>query len=155
MLTSTTNHTGVYNGSKAALAAVSETWRHELQPLGVRTITLVTLAVKTDAFSRDLRTEIAKNSNYFEIKDFIHGLTDGQLQASGISTRQFATRIVREVEKGTAGPVWAGAYASILRLGWWMSPQFIRVSVVLSRSKGNQLIESTGYAYRKYYSCCQ
>ncbi|KAI9867944.1 MAG: hypothetical protein M1813_007766 [Trichoglossum hirsutum] len=127
------NKPGMYNGSKAALANASETWRLELQPLGVRTITLITFSVKTNFFDGDNRTEIPETSNYFEIRDFIHGLTDGRLQASGISTRQFATKVVREVEKGAVGKVWAGGDAFVARWGWWLSPQFVRVSSVSSR----------------------
>lgn len=119
---------GVYNASKAALATAGETWRLELQPLGVRTITLFTLAVKTHYFAKDRRTEIPETSYYFQIRDFIHGLTDGRLQNSGITTRQYATKVIREIERGTAGTVWVGGNASLAGWGWWLSPQFVRVS---------------------------
>jgi len=122
----------IYNGSKAALATASETWRLELQPLGVRTITLITLAVKTDSIREVHQAEIPETSNYFVIRDFIHGLADGGLRSGGISTRQFATKVVREVEKGTVGPIWAGEYAFVGRWGWWLSPQFVRDMIMES-----------------------
>lgn len=128
------NMVGIYNSSKAALAAASETWRLELQPLGVRTITLVTLAVKTNFFASDLRLEIPETSEYFGIRNFIRDLTDGRMQASGISTRQYATKVVREVEKGTVGTVWAGGDALIARWAWWFSPQFVLVSTKSCRA---------------------
>ncbi|KAG9232230.1 short-chain dehydrogenase/reductase [Amylocarpus encephaloides] len=122
----------VYNGSKASLATASETWRYELQPLGVRTITLVTLAVKTQAFTKDRQFKMPETSYYFQIRELINGLTDGHLQTNGISTKQYATKVVREVEKGTVGPVWAGGSALSAKWGWWLSPQFVRDMIVES-----------------------
>lgn len=119
---------GMYNGSKAALAMASETWRLELQPLGVRTITLITLAVKTNAQKNNNRIEIPESSYYYKIRDFIYGRSDGSMQESAITPRQYATKVVREVEKGTSGPVWAGTHAFSGRWGWWLSPQFVKVS---------------------------
>ena len=118
----------MYNGSKAALAIASETWRLELQLLGVRTITLVTLAVKTNAQTNHRRFELPETSYYYKIRDFIHRLTDGSMQEGAITPRQYATKVVREVEKGTSGPVWAGTHAFTGRWGWWLSPQSVKVS---------------------------
>jgi 1-acylglycerone phosphate reductase len=105
----------------------SETWRHELQPLGVRTITLITFAVKTNAMTNHHQTEVPETSYYYRIRDFIYRLTDGSMQEGAITPRQYASKVVREVEKGTSGPVWAGAHATSGRWGWWLSPQFIKV----------------------------
>ena len=118
----------MYNGSKAALAIASETWRLELQPLGVRTITLITLAVKTNAQTNHRRFELPETSYYYKIRDLIHRLTDGSMQEGAITPRQYATKVVREVEKGTSGPVWAGTHAFTGRWGWWSSPQSVKVS---------------------------
>ncbi|KAK9365895.1 hypothetical protein V1509DRAFT_631779 [Lipomyces kononenkoae] len=115
----------IYNGSKAALAMASETWRRELQPLGVRTITLITCAVKTNFWSNYHGAELPETSNYFEIRDFIHGFTDGHLQANAITSRQYAIIVVREVERGTVGTVWAGKDAFVARLAWWLSPKSV------------------------------
>ncbi|KAK2672700.1 Short-chain dehydrogenase/reductase SDR [Fusarium oxysporum f. sp. vasinfectum] len=69
---------------------------------------------------------------YFEIRDFIHGLVDGRMQENGISAKQYATKVVGEVEKGTVGVVWAGKDASILRLLSWLLPQSVFDMVVQS-----------------------
>lgn len=145
----------MYNGSKAALATASETWRRELHPLGVRTITLITLAVKTNFFAEDHRAKIPETSHYFAIRDFIHGLTDGRFQANGISPRECATKVVREVEKGTVGTVWVGADAFVARLAWWLSPQFVRVSFGSSTVEGGYLIGITGQNVGKFHSYLQ
>ncbi|TVY24502.1 Short-chain dehydrogenase cctT [Lachnellula hyalina] len=122
----------MYNSSKAALAMASETWRHELQPLGVRTITLVTCAVKTNFFADYHPAELPETSKYSDIRDFIHNLTDGRMQRKAISSREYAISVVREVEKGTVGTVWAGTDASMARLAWWLSPQWIFDMIVQS-----------------------
>ena len=119
---------GLYNASKAALAISSETWRHELQPLGVRTITLVTCAVKTNFFDNNHAFELPQDSKYSEIKDFIHGLSDGHLQEKAISSRQYALKVVKDVDRGASGVVWAGTDAFLARLGFALSPPSIFVS---------------------------
>jgi len=106
----------------------SETWRHELHPLGVRTITLVTCAVKTNFFTDYRGTELPATSYYFEIRNFIQDLTDGRAQANAISAREYAVKVVREVDKGTVGIVWAGKDAFLARLACWLSPRPVFVS---------------------------
>uniref|UniRef100_A0A0D2XTG7 NADPH-dependent 1-acyldihydroxyacetone phosphate reductase n=1 Tax=Fusarium oxysporum (strain Fo5176) TaxID=660025 RepID=A0A0D2XTG7_FUSOF len=73
-----------------------------------------------------------KGCIYFEIRDFIHGLVDGRMQENGISAKQYATKVVGEVEKGTGGVVWAGKDASILRLLSWLLSQSVFDMVVQS-----------------------
>jgi len=115
-----------------------ETWRHELQPLGVRTITLITFAVKTKALNNCQLVELSETSNYFEIRDFIRDLADGRVQANAITSRQYAIKVVGQVEKGTVGTVWIGTDAFLGRLAWLLSPQSvfdIIVQSVVSSSK--------------------
>lgn len=125
----TANMPGFYNASKAALSAASETWRHELQPLGVRTITLATSAVKTNSHVDFPVSEIPETSNYYEIRDFIHGITDGRMQAKAIGANQYANKVVQEVDKGAIGTVWAGTDAFLCRLACQITPQPFFVSL--------------------------
>ncbi|KAF2708915.1 short-chain dehydrogenase/reductase [Pleomassaria siparia CBS 279.74] len=116
----------VYNGSKAALATSSETWRRELEPLGVRTITLMTCGVKTkfvDNYHVSFR--VPETSQYFKIRDFIESLPSGRLQEGAISPKQFGVKVVQVVEKGTVGTVWAGTNAFWARVEVWLSPQLV------------------------------
>jgi 1-acylglycerone phosphate reductase len=107
----------------------SETWFLELQPLGVRTITLITLAVNTNAQKNHRPTGVPETSYYYKFRELVYGLTDGSMQEGVITTRQYAARVAREVERGTSGPVWAGTHATSGRWGWWLAPQFLTVSV--------------------------
>ncbi|KAJ3550275.1 hypothetical protein NM208_g65 [Fusarium decemcellulare] len=122
----------IYNSSKAALAAASETWRHELQPLGVRTITLLTSGVKTGSFAHYEGIELPETSHYYEVRQFIHDIADGRLQEGAITPRQYATQVVRAVEKGATGNVWAGTSAFMIRLACWLSPQSVMDMLVES-----------------------
>ncbi|KAI0382529.1 short-chain dehydrogenase/reductase [Hypomontagnella monticulosa] len=122
-----------YNGSKAALAVASETWRHELKPLGVRTITLITCAVKTGSFHRHEQPKLPESSYYSDIRDFFNSINDGRLQDGAISPRQYATKVVREIEWGSVGQVWVGTSAPLLQFLWRFSPQWVFVSITSPR----------------------
>ena len=136
---------GIYNASKAALATAGKTWRPELKPLGVRVITLITTGVKTHFFAErkleTIRTEITPTSYYYQIRDFIYGLSDGHLQASGISTRQYALKVVTEIEIGTNPIIWAGGAAFWVRWACALSPRFVLVRKV---SRGVDIIVLIG-----------
>ncbi|PVH80471.1 short-chain dehydrogenase/reductase [Cadophora sp. DSE1049] len=121
-----------YNASKAALATAGETWRLELQPLGVRTITIITLGVKSTSDKAPSQIEIPETSPYFPIRSLIRNVLDGHLKTGGITTREYAKQVVREVEKGTSGMVWAGGNASLVAWGWYLSPQFVKDMMVQS-----------------------
>ncbi|KAI1387868.1 NAD(P)-binding protein [Hypoxylon trugodes] len=121
-----------YNSSKAALATGSETWRHELKPLGVRTLTLITCAVRTHNHLKTPRLQVPETSHYYAIRDFIHSILDGRLQNNAITARQYATKVVREIEKGSTGMVWVGTSASLFHWVWWLSPKSIFDMVIES-----------------------
>lgn len=119
----------IYNSSKAAAILGSETWRLELAPLGVRTLTLVTGGVKSNAFVNLKPIEIPENSYYSGIRDWIKARGDGQVQESGITATQYGMKVVREVEKGTTGKLWVGAGAASARYGSWLLPDSMMVSL--------------------------
>lgn len=120
--------TGMYNGSKAALTMASEIWRRELQPLGVRTITLVTTSVKTPAFDNIEKPNIPETSYYYVIRDYLNRLSDGRLQDGAPDPRTYALKVVREIEKGASGELWVGKDAGMNRWARWLLPQSIFVS---------------------------
>ncbi|SPN99134.1 related to 1-Acyl dihydroxyacetone phosphate reductase and related dehydrogenases [Cephalotrichum gorgonifer] len=124
--------TSVYASSKAALVAGSETWRHELRPLGVRTITLITTGVKSNAFVEPKTFEFPDNSPYRGLQDLARDLNNGMLQDGAMNTRQYAAKVVRTIESGAVGQVWVGKDAFAARLGWWLSPQWVFDMIVES-----------------------
>jgi 1-acylglycerone phosphate reductase len=117
----------MYNTSKAAALLGSESWRLELAPLGIRTLTLVTTAVKSNAFANLKPTQIPKDSHYYSIRDYITESSDGRLQKDGITPKQYGAKVVREVEKGTTGKYWLGGSAISARLSSWLLPDSMMV----------------------------
>ncbi|KAH9905447.1 short-chain dehydrogenase/reductase [Xylariomycetidae sp. FL2044] len=124
-----------YNASKAALASASETWRRELEPLGVRVITLVTGAVNTKIKTGSSSSsppsstaeppELPEGSYYRGVRHVMTKMAGGSLQDGAISPRQYALQVVRDVEKGANGVIWAGTNATFNRLAYWLSPQSV------------------------------
>lgn len=109
---------------------------------------------KPTFFSEHHAADVPDYSQYFEIRDFIHGLVDGRMQENGISAKQYATKVVGEVEKGTGGVVWAGKDASILRLLSWLLPQSVFVRLELSLILNRYLIANVGYGSAERHSDC-
>ena len=117
----------IYNSSKAATLLGSETWRHELAPLGIRTLTLVTTAVKSNAFANLKPIDIPEKSYYYSIREYIRETSDGRMQKDGISAKQYGVKVVREVENGTTGKCWIGGGAASARYGAALLPDSIIV----------------------------
>lgn len=123
----------MYNASKAALTTASDTWRLELEPLGVRVIALVTMGVKSNAFINKTLVELPEGSQYWDIREFIYSIYDGRLQSSAITTTEYANKVYREVESGVSGITWVGGGAGMARFSWWLLPRSLRVSFLLRR----------------------
>ncbi len=90
----------VYNASKAALHAYSNTLRVEMEPLGVKVITIVTGGVKS-RISRVGRV-LPENSFYSEL-DEQYKRRQGHSQEGAMSNEDYARSVVRQVLPG-AGP---------------------------------------------------
>lgn len=106
----------------------SEIWGRELQPLGIRTITLITNPVKSRGFDNIDKPKIPETSHYYVIRDYLDRLTDGRLQNGAPDARAYAIQVVGEIEKGTSGEVWVGKDAAMGRWARSWLPQFVFVS---------------------------
>jgi short-subunit dehydrogenase len=84
----------IYNSSKAAALLGSESRRLELALLGVQTLTLVTTAVKSNAFTNLKPIDIPENSYYYGIRDYIRETSDGRSQKDGITAKQYGLKVV-------------------------------------------------------------
>lgn len=95
----------------------------------------MTTGVKTGAFSRPDRKpiEVPQSSRYYGIRDFIVSVGDGRLQEGAIPAAQYAASVVREVERGAYGMVWAGTQAFMARVAFGLAPKwaFVSLCVVL------------------------
>ena len=119
----------IYNSSKAAAILGSETWRLELAPLGVRTLTLVTAGTKSNVFTNMGPPKIPETSYYYGIRDYVEELCDGRMQKDAITPEKFGAKVVREVEKGRTGKYWIGEGATSARLAVWLLPDWAMVSL--------------------------
>ena len=117
----------MYNSSKAAALLASESWRLELAPLGIRTLTLITTGVKSNAFANLDPIDIPEKSYYYSIRDYIQETSDGRLQRDGITAREYGLRVVRAIESGTTGRCWVGGQAQSARYGTWLLPSSMMV----------------------------
>lgn len=91
-------------------------------------MTLITCAVKTNAFADYHAPEIPNRSPYSAIRELIKRITDGSLQKGAISAEKYADDVVSKVEKGAVGTVWVGTDALMARLVLGVLPQWIIVS---------------------------
>ncbi|KAE9366375.1 short-chain dehydrogenase/reductase [Stipitochalara longipes BDJ] len=122
----------LYCASKAALIAAGETWRLELAPLGVRTLTLMTSGVKSSFFVNFKPTPVPESSYYYGIRDFIMGLGDGRLQDDAMGAEEWAGMVVTAVEKGKTGKYWPGRTSWSANLMLRLLPQGF-IDMILER----------------------
>lgn len=152
---------GMYNSSKAAFMSASETWRMELAPLGVRTITLMTGGVKTKFFDNYIQRQVPETSYYIGAKDAIQKMGDGSLQDSGVDRYAYASKVVQAVERKESGKLWVGGGAVPAKWALWLLPQWGVVSILLLLvaeyllSIDNVLTALIGFDDEKNVSCVQ
>ncbi|KAK9234332.1 hypothetical protein V1525DRAFT_391555 [Lipomyces kononenkoae] len=121
---------GIYNSSKAAETVLSETLRLELEPLGVRVITVMLRAVETGIFDDVDDLELPEMSYYHKARDFI----DRQRKGLIYTTKQdvTATNIVRDIVSGRTSYICLGAQSSLC---WWLLkllPEKVLISMLNS-----------------------
>lgn len=90
----------IYNASKAALHAYSNTLRVEMEPLGVKVITIVTGGVKS-RISRVGR--VLPEDSYYSELDEQYQMRQGHSQDGAMSNEDYAKSVVSQVLPG-AGP---------------------------------------------------
>ncbi|RJE18899.1 hypothetical protein PHISCL_08766 [Aspergillus sclerotialis] len=103
---------GLYNASKAALMAYSETLKLEMSPFEVKVISLVAGAVDTTIMSHgDLK--LPENSLYKRAQKEIRDRGNGLGVPSKTPPVDFAKQVVKDILGGTNGPIWRGAMALV------------------------------------------
>ena len=107
---------GAYNASKAAAAALAETFRIELEAFGIRTINLVTGSVKSNFMgNRLVPPKLPPNSNYNVAKKEVEQVMSGQDVAGGSDSNQWADQVVADLSKKTPPYwIWRGKFSILV-----------------------------------------
>lgn len=91
---------------------MSETLRHELQPLGVDVITVVAGIIKSNFHANMPEFELPSTSLYRSLdKQIGAAASGGGLPANSMSAEQFGREVVSDVMAGKRGNIYRGTLA--------------------------------------------
>ncbi|KAG8163164.1 hypothetical protein KVR01_007642 [Diaporthe batatas] len=117
---------GIYSSSKAAIAQMSDTLRIEMEPLGVRVVTVMVGSASTTIFDKPGGQLHLPETSYYR-RDGIEEMANKQRaehKNSCMSVDELAPQLVKGILTGTQNPVWAGTFASAVRWGTWLYPRW-------------------------------
>lgn len=117
---------GIYSASKAAMAKMSEILRVELEPLGVRVVTVFVGTVRTPIFTNSYPNafQIPKDSLYVPIEQFLVDKRDPEKQPAQANVDVAARQIVDDVLGGRKDIIWRGGLAGTVRWASWLLPMW-------------------------------
>lgn len=103
-----------YNATKAAVASYSDTLRLEVEPLGVKVVTLYMGEVSTPLMSAD-NINFGAESVYADVE---HKVKERSLKHEKMTMRpdEFARQVVRALEGGGDSYIWKGSNAFVVWL---------------------------------------
>lgn len=113
---------GAYNSSKAAEAMISESLRIELEPLGVRVLTIILGQVSTQMYANTPVFHLPEGSPYEKIADTIAIQSRGDLNFNNEPVEVVARNLVRDAIGGRSGKIWRGGLAGTVCLTQWLLP---------------------------------
>ncbi|KAK8063258.1 hypothetical protein PG996_007910 [Apiospora saccharicola] len=126
----------VYAGSKSAVEAISESLRHELQPFGVKVLTVIVGAIKTNIFNNRPEYELPQGSRYEPVrKEVAARIAGSDVEGRLGKPEDFAKSLVRDMMGGVSGTIRRGNMSSFVRFATAVFPRFILVSIVVGVGK--------------------
>jgi len=101
---------------------MSETLRLELEPLGVRVVTVMCGSADTPMFGKPGgKMELPETSHYYNVQDAAYKeRMDHQSKATKVEV--LADKLVKDILSGAKGLIWHGAFASLVRFITWAFP---------------------------------
>lgn len=125
---------GLYDSSKAAVNAASDTLRLELQPLGVSVVTAMVGMVRSRFHDNLPPVALPENSFYKPVENWIQATAKvGEDMAKyQMPVDQFAKELVGDILAGKTGHIYKGGMSSTLRLFKWLMPTWILVRTPLN-----------------------
>ncbi|KUI69407.1 NADPH-dependent 1-acyldihydroxyacetone phosphate reductase [Cytospora mali] len=116
---------GIYNSSKAAVTHLSETFRIELAPLGVRVVTAMVGSVDTQIYQK-YDVAMPADSWYKSVEPFIKNQSRGKFQEQfNEPIDQVAHNLVADTLKGRQGKIWRGGDAGMAKYASWLLPTWL------------------------------
>ncbi|KAF2095921.1 short-chain dehydrogenase/reductase [Rhizodiscina lignyota] len=108
-----------YNASKAAVSTIGDTLRVELAPLGVKVVTIMTGAVKSQLFeNQDAKNKLPEGSLYALLKERIEK-RDFLDHSDWTPAADYAKDVANDLLVEKPKPVlWRGVHSSV---AWWIS----------------------------------
>lgn len=103
---------------------LSETVRLELNPFGVRVVSVITGAVDTNIMRNSAMPKLPSSSRYLAAEKQITDLAvgDGEDGMQRMAAETFAEKVVSDVLGGANGKIWRGTYSSTVRLSSILMP---------------------------------
>jgi len=113
---------GAYNASKAAAAAIAETFRIELEAFGIRTVNLLTGSVKSNFLGNRLAPpKLPPNSIYNIAKEEAERVMSGEDVAGGSDPTQWADQVVADLSKKKPPYwIWRGKFSTLVWLAGFL-----------------------------------
>jgi 1-acylglycerone phosphate reductase len=115
---------GIYASAKAAEARMSEVMRLELEPLGVRVVTIIVGSVDTPIFGKPGgKMNLPQTSYYSGIEEHAYKQRMAH-RGESMQVEPFARQLVDDILSQNKGPIWRGSLATIVRFATWACPQW-------------------------------
>ncbi|KAK7729339.1 hypothetical protein SLS63_006212, partial [Diaporthe eres] len=105
---------GIYSSSKAAIAQMSDTLRIEMEPLGVRVVTVMVGSASTTIFDKpggQLHLPETSFYRYPGIEEMANKQR-AEHKNSCMPVEDLAPKLVKGILTGTKDPLWAGTFAT-------------------------------------------
>lgn len=101
---------------------LSESLRIELEPLGVRVLTIMLGQVSTQMYSNTVAFHLPEGSPYDKIAGTIASQSRGDLNLNNEPAEVAARNLVKDTISGRRGQVWRGGLAGTVCLAQWLLP---------------------------------
>ncbi|EHK23013.1 uncharacterized protein TRIVIDRAFT_60168 [Trichoderma virens Gv29-8] len=124
--------TSAYNASKAAVALYSDTLRLEVQPLGIRVVTLFMGEVSTPMISGET-INFGPDSLYRDVEESIKARTATRVE-DAMRPAEFARQVVGTVNDGKTTFVWKGSNAFLIWLLNAVGPRTVFDNTLMKRA---------------------
>ena len=111
---------------------ISETLRPELAPFGVKVLTIMTGAVKTNTLAEGKNFKLPPSSLYSSIEKVIAARAMGEDGVPRTDASAYAEQVVSEVLGGADGRIWKGSFASVNRfLSSWVPSLLVGIHLTV------------------------